>query len=111
SRGTLRHASTLQTYWDTLCLVRKEETGLYVVEPHVKDAVVGVRQQLAYESKLESEKQAKPIVRAEDEYALLKALWSSSSLTLDHERSSVQLALIAQLAGITGNRPGALFAL
>ncbi|TKA25160.1 hypothetical protein B0A54_17675 [Friedmanniomyces endolithicus] len=67
SRGTLRHASTLQTYWDTLCLVRKEETGLYVVEPHVKDAVVGVRQQLAYESKLESEKQAKPIVRAEDE--------------------------------------------
>lgn len=28
-----------------------------------------------------------------------------------HERLRVQLALIAQLAGITGNRPGALLAL
>ncbi|TKA68777.1 hypothetical protein B0A55_09571 [Friedmanniomyces simplex] len=35
----------------------------------------------------------------------------SSSLTLDHERLRVQLVLIAQLAGITVNRPGALLAL
>ncbi|TKA79242.1 hypothetical protein B0A55_06268 [Friedmanniomyces simplex] len=128
-RGTLGHASTLQTYWNTLCLMRKRETGLYIIQPHVKDAMVGlrllhlvqplqlvltgrqVRQQLADEFELETEKQAKPIVRAEDEYALLKTLWSSPSLTLDHERLRVQLALIAQLAGITGNRPGALLAL
>ncbi|KAK5690953.1 hypothetical protein LTR17_025809 [Elasticomyces elasticus] len=68
--------STLQTCWKTLCLVR---------------------QQLAHEFNLETEKQAKPI--------------SSPSLTLDHERLRVQLALVAQLADITGNRPGALLAL
>ncbi|KAK4909466.1 hypothetical protein LTR49_021745 [Elasticomyces elasticus] len=69
------------------------------------------RQRLAREFNLETEKQAKPIVRAEDELVLLQTLWSSPSLTLDHERLRVQLALIAQLAGITGNRPGALLAL
>ncbi|KAK3615754.1 hypothetical protein LTR22_027317 [Elasticomyces elasticus] len=108
-RATLRHTSTLQTYWNTLCLVRKRETGLQHVPSHVKEAMV--RQQLAREFNLDTEKQAKPIVRAEDEYALLQTLWSSPSFTLDHERLRVQLALIAQLAGITGNRPGALLAL
>ncbi|KAK0838493.1 hypothetical protein LTS02_017738 [Friedmanniomyces endolithicus] len=110
-RQTLRHTSTLQTYWNTLCLVRRRETGLMVIETHVKDGMVGVPQQLGVEFGLETEKQAKPIARAEDEYALLTTLWSSPSLTLDHERLRVQLALIAQLAGITGNRPGALLAL
>lgn len=32
-------------------------------------------------------------------------------MTLPHERMRIQLALIAQLAGITGNRPGAVLAL
>ncbi|KAK5109961.1 hypothetical protein LTR85_001800 [Meristemomyces frigidus] len=73
--------------------------------------MVGVRQQLAHEFNLGTQKQPKPIVRAEDEFELLKTLWSSPSLTFDHERMRVQLALIAQLAGITGNRPGALLGL
>ncbi len=42
-RQTLRHTSTLQTYWNTLCLVRRRETGLMVIETHVKDGMVGVR--------------------------------------------------------------------
>ena len=32
-------------------------------------------------------------------------------MSFRHERLRVQLALVAQLAGITGNRPGALLAL
>jgi hypothetical protein len=38
-------------------------------------------------------------------------LWTSSELELDHERLRVQLALIIQIAGITGNRPEALLQL
>ena len=47
-------------------------------------------------------------MRAEDEFELLKTLWTSPELDFDHERLRAQLALIIQLAGITGNRPGAL---
>lgn len=47
-------------------------------------------------------------MRAEDEVELLKTLWSSPEIALDHECLRMQLALILQLAGITGNRPGAL---
>ena len=50
-------------------------------------------------------------MRAEDEFELLKTLWTSPDLSLDHERMRIQLALIVQLAGITGSRPGALLAL
>ena len=67
-----------------------------------------VRQRLAEEFKLRTEKKLKPIMRAEDEFELLKTLWSSPELALGQERLRVQLALIMQLAGITGNRPGAL---
>ena len=70
-----------------------------------------MRQRLAHEFNLETEKAPKPIVRAEDEFELLKTLWSSSLMSFKHERLRVQLALVAQLAGITGNRPGALLAL
>jgi hypothetical protein len=70
-----------------------------------------VRQRLAEEFKLCTEKKPKPIVRIEDEFELLRTLWSSPELSLEHERLRVQLALILQLAGITGNRPGALLSL
>lgn len=70
-----------------------------------------MRQRLAREFDLETEKAPKPIIRAEDEFELLKTLWSSPLMRFQHERLRVQLALIAQLAGITGNRPGALLAL
>ena len=50
-------------------------------------------------------------MRAEDEFELLKTLWSSPEMSFEHERLRVQLALIVQLAGITGNRPGALLSL
>ena len=70
-----------------------------------------MRQRLAEEFKVYTEKKPKPIIRAEDEFELLNTLWSSPELTLEHERLRVQLALILQLAGITGNRPGALLSL
>jgi integrase len=66
------------------------------------------RQQLVNEFGLSTEKEAKPIMRAEDEFELLKTLWESSEVEMQHERLRVQLALMIQLAGITGNRPGAL---
>ena len=50
-------------------------------------------------------------MRAEDEFELLKTLWLSEKIFFDHERHRIALALILQLAGITGNRPGALLAL
>ena len=49
-------------------------------------------------------------MRAEDEFELLKTLFLSSEVVFSHERHRVQLALIMQLAGITGNRPAALLA-
>nr|POE75084.1 hypothetical protein CFP56_78196 [Quercus suber] len=47
-------------------------------------------------------------MRAEDEFELLKTLWESPEVELQHEFLRAQLALMIQLAGITGNRPGAL---
>ncbi|KAL8818268.1 MAG: hypothetical protein Q9223_003059, partial [Gallowayella weberi] len=42
------------------------------------------------------------------EFELLKTLYISTETTFPHERYRVQLALVMQLAGITGNRPSAL---
>lgn len=69
---------------------------------------IQVRQQLAIKHKLNMEKKKKPIMRAEDEFELLKTLHLSVEMIFDHERHRVQLALLMQLAGITGNRPSAL---
>ena len=43
-KATLRKTSTLQTYWNTLCLVRKAETGLHIIPQELKAAMVGVSQ-------------------------------------------------------------------
>ena len=69
---------------------------------------IQVRQQLAIKYGLNIEKKKKPIMRAEDGFELLKTLHLSVEMIFDHERHRVQLALLMQLAGITGNRPGAL---
>ncbi|KAK0858530.1 hypothetical protein LTR87_017760 [Friedmanniomyces endolithicus] len=66
------------------------------------------QQNLIEEFNLSTAKDEKPIMRAEDEFELLKTLWESPEVGLQHERLQVQLALMIQLAGITGNRPGAL---
>lgn len=41
-QATLRKASTLQTYWNTLCLLRKAETGLHIIPQELKASMVGV---------------------------------------------------------------------
>lgn len=47
-------------------------------------------------------------MRAEDKFELLKTLHLSVKIVFDHKHHRVQLALLMQLAGITGNRLGAL---
>ena len=69
-----------------------------------------VRQRLAIAHNLQKDKKKKPVLHAEDEFELLKTLYTSTETTFPHERYRVQLALITQLTGITGNRPGALLA-
>ena len=69
-----------------------------------------MRQQLAIKNELQTEKKKKLIMRAGDEFELLKTLYLFSEVTLNHERHRVQLALIMQLTGITGNRPAPLLA-
>ena len=60
------------------------------------------------EYRLNTGKKTRPIVRVEDAFELLKTLWSSPEVVMEHERYRVQLALLLQLAGITGSRPEAL---
>jgi len=69
-----------------------------------------VRQRLANAHSLRKDKKKKPVLHAEDEFELLRTLYTSTETTFPHERYRVQLALIMQLAGITGNRPSALLA-
>lgn len=47
----------------------------------------------------------------EDMFEVLKAQWTSSEMTFDHERHRIELSLFILLAGMTGNRSGALLAL
>ena len=69
-----------------------------------------MRQRLADAHNLRKDKKKKPVLHAEDEFELLKTLYTSTETIFPHERYRVQLALIMQLAGITGNRPSALLA-
>ena len=50
------------------------------------------------------------MLHVEDEFELLKTLYTSTETTFSYERYRVQLALIMQLAEITGNRHLALLA-
>ena len=43
-KDTLGAASTLQTYWNVFCLVRKKETGCQIIDPLVKSQMHGVCQ-------------------------------------------------------------------
>lgn len=42
--GSLGAASSLQTYWNALYLVRKQETGCYQIDPLIKSQMHGVWQ-------------------------------------------------------------------
>ncbi len=45
-KDSIGAASTLQTYWNVLCLVRKKETGCYQIDPLIKSQMHGVYQSL-----------------------------------------------------------------
>ncbi|KAI3016224.1 hypothetical protein CBS147347_10856 [Aspergillus niger] len=105
-RRYIKAASTLQTYWNIWTQLRREKTGL-TIPSEVKNGMVGVRDQLTKKHKLRTESKEKPILRSEDVFELLKVLWTTATEPWD----PVQLALIILLAGITGQRPGALVSL
>ncbi|MCJ1473139.1 hypothetical protein MMC13_001790 [Lambiella insularis] len=110
-KDTLRGARSLRTYWNVLGQLRRKETGGLPIDTRLKTQMNGVLQRLTVEFGLETKRKEKPIMRAEDEFELLKTLYTSPEILFDHERHHVELALIIQLAGITGNRPAALLAL
>ncbi|KAI9888214.1 MAG: hypothetical protein M1814_001087 [Vezdaea aestivalis] len=110
-RTRINTVGTLQTYWNVLGNVRKQMTGCHIIDPLIKSQMHGVRQRLANEFKLRSDPKPKPIMRSEDEFELLKTLWTSNNMRFDHERHRLELACIVQLAGITGNRPDALLSM
>ena len=66
------------------------------------------QQQLAIKHGLNMEKKKKLMMRAEDKFELLKTLHLFVKMIFDYKRHCVQLALLMQLASITGNRPSAL---
>ena len=72
---------------------------------------IQARQNITKEHNLRTEPKAKPIMRAEDEFECLRTLWTSEELKFDVEIHRLSLALLMQLAGITGNRPKALLQL
>lgn len=65
-----------------------------------------VKQQLGIKYGLKIEKMKKFIMMAENEFELLKILHLLVKMIFDHKRHCVQLPLLMQLAGTTGNRPG-----
>lgn len=70
-----------------------------------------VQQSSVEEFRLDAGKKAKPVMRAEDQFELLRTARSSVEVGMEHERVRVQLALLLQLTGITGSRPDALLSL
>ncbi|KAJ9644078.1 hypothetical protein H2199_003946 [Coniosporium tulheliwenetii] len=111
SEGRLDSARSLQTYWNVLCIVREMDTGGLKVDPLTKAQMIGVRQRLVIEFNMRTEHKVKPIMRAEDLFEYLKTLWESTQMPFDMEVHRLGLALVVQLAGITGNRPDALLQL
>ena len=43
-KDSLGAASSLQTYWNALCLVRKQVTGCHQIDPLIKSQMHGVYQ-------------------------------------------------------------------
>ncbi|KAM3424156.1 hypothetical protein BST61_g11301 [Cercospora zeina] len=107
----VEHSSTLQTYWNTLCMVRRRVTGDVHFPLDVKLKMRDVRLSLVAKHSLQTAKKPKSIARVEDAFEMLKAIWGSCDITFPHERQRAQLALIIQLAGLSGNRPDALMKL
>ncbi|KAF2486406.1 hypothetical protein BDY17DRAFT_321204 [Neohortaea acidophila] len=61
-----------------------------------------VQQSSVEEFRLDAGKKAKPVMRAEDQFELLRTARSSVEVGMEHERVRVQLALLLQLTGANG---------
>jgi len=105
------YGSRRQAVTSSIRLLRARCTGYTGrLEVQVFTDCYQVRQRLANTHNLRKDKKKKPVLHAEDEFELLKTLYTSTETAFPHERYRIQLALIMQLAGITGNRPSALLA-
>jgi len=111
SHGTIDSSRSVQTYWNVLCIVRRQETGLIDMDPVLKHQMMNARQQFIQEFNLRTTPKEKPIMRVEDEFECLKTLWSSREMVFEAEVHRLAMALLMQLAGSTGNRPKALLQL
>lgn len=45
-KGSISAASSLQTYWNVFCLIRKKETGCHQIDSLIKSQMHGVYQSL-----------------------------------------------------------------
>ncbi len=70
-----------------------------------------MRQRLAIQYNLRIKSKKKSIMRAKNEFELLKILFLFSEIIFNYERYRVQLVLIIQLIDITENRSAALLAI
>ncbi|KAF2240201.1 hypothetical protein BU26DRAFT_512420 [Trematosphaeria pertusa] len=59
SRGSIDSSRSLQTYWNVLCIVRRQETGRIDIDPVVKHQMKNVKQQLVEEFGLRTEPKEK----------------------------------------------------
>ncbi|KAL1864669.1 hypothetical protein Plec18167_009669 [Paecilomyces lecythidis] len=106
-RGTFKAASTLQTYYNQWTLMRRRMTGLSIPDAF-KDAMCGVRDQLADKHGLRIDQQGRTNgLRSEDIFELLRTLWT----TTNEDWDPLQLSVYILLAGPTGNRRNALLSL
>lgn len=46
SRGSIDSSRTVQTYWNVLCILRRQETGRIDIDPVTKHQMFNVRQVL-----------------------------------------------------------------
>jgi Protein of unknown function (DUF3435) len=107
--------STLQTYWNALGQVYNREMlklKIYKKIPYqTKVLVEAARARCVEKYGLRTEPKAKPIMRVEDLFELLKTLYLSDDVFFTHERHRIALTLAMQIAAATANRPSAVLQL
>ncbi|KAF1980648.1 hypothetical protein K402DRAFT_387753 [Aulographum hederae CBS 113979] len=101
---------TIQTYWNTLCMIYYETSGESKIDLNLKHQMEGIRATLAKKYGLAgpgdvNEEKEKELVRVEELFLLLFTLWCSDRVKFKHERMRAQIALVLVFLGISGNRP------
>jgi integrase len=104
-------AKTLRTYWNGLGMIRLRETDGRGFSRDVTYRMRRTFLKTVRKYGLRTQPKAKPIMRCEDQFELLRTLFASDEILMKHERHRIELSLFIQLAGATGNRPEAILQL